>query len=73
MSSTPLPRNPERWNDARPKVTAAAHGAMTDGACGPALEIFMASFTHDEQLAMAHAISNVVISAYIADLAQRGQ
>jgi hypothetical protein len=67
------PAYPERWNDPRPRVTAQARAAMVDGTCGPEFEIYLAGKTNDEQLSMAFTLCNVVISAYIADLAQRGK
>lgn len=67
------PRHPQRWNDPMPAITAAARAALCDGTCGPVMEVFMAGFTHDEQLAIAHALARVVITADRADLARRGR
>jgi len=63
------PRNPERWNDPRPGVSLAVLRAMHEQ-CGPALDIFLNGFTHDERLAMAHALAMVAVSAYLLELAK---
>ena len=62
------PRNPERWNDASPHVTAAVRQAMVDGTCGPRLEIEMAGYTNEEQLDIAHALGRAAVAAYIREM-----
>jgi hypothetical protein len=61
------PRNPERWNDPHAAVTLAVFRAMHEK-CGPALDIFLNGFTHDERMAMAHALSMAAVSEYTKGL-----
>jgi hypothetical protein len=63
------PKNPERWNDPYPAVTCEARAALILD-CGPAMEIFLARFTHDEVLTMAHTIATRVIAAYKREVAK---
>ena len=63
-----MPRNPERWNDPTPDVTAAVKLAMVDGTCGPRFEIEMAGYTNDEQLDIAHALGRAAVAAYIREM-----
>lgn len=69
----PWPKAIERWNDPRPRVTAVVRAAMLDGSCGEPLGAFLNGLTNDEQLAIAHTIANVTISAYCRDLAEGGR
>jgi hypothetical protein len=57
------PRNPERWNDARPDVTCAVRAALIT-ACGPSMEYHCATYTHDELLALSLAIASAAIKTY---------
>lgn len=62
----PMPTHPERWNDPRPDVTAAVHATLTDGSCGPEMEIFVYGLNRDLQLAIAHQVATAAIGAYLA-------
>lgn len=64
------PRDPQRWNDPYPAITAAVRAAMVDGSCGPHFEIVMAGFLNDEQLTIAHTLVRVAIAEYIRGLSK---
>jgi hypothetical protein len=67
-AGTPL-RNPERWNDPYPAVTCEVRKALLTE-CGPVMEIHCARYTHDELLAVAHALAKATIAAYTRELAK---
>lgn len=65
-ATAPMPTHPERWNDPCPHVTAAVHATLTDGSCGPEMELFLYGLNRDLQLAIALKVATVAIEAHLA-------